>query len=122
MIDIPPEIQSNQLKIPPMLIQPLVENALKHGISSKSDIRGQIWITVQIQTQAVLKIVVRDNGPEFSTKKSSSGLSFSSGIIKDRLSLLNKQLKRTDFKLELRSEYFLNQSTTVAEITLPLFS
>ena len=122
MINIPPEIQSNQLKIPPMLIQPLVENALKHGISSKSDIRGQIWITVQIQTQAVLKIVVRDNGPEFSAKKSSSGLSFSSGIIKDRLSLLNKQLKRTDFKLELRSEYFLNQSTTVAEITLPFFS
>jgi sensor histidine kinase YesM len=105
-----------------MLIQPLVENALKHGISSKSDIRGQIWITVQIQTQAVLKIVVRDNGPEFSTKKSSSGLSFSSGILKDRLSLLNKQLKKTEFKLELRSEYFLNQSTTVAEITLPLFS
>jgi two-component system sensor histidine kinase LytS len=46
--------------IPPFLIQPLVENAIKHGISKKKD-GGTVCIEVQSNPEAV-KVAVSDNG------------------------------------------------------------
>lgn len=118
-IEIDSEILADQIKIPPMLIQPLVENAFKHGISSQPD-KGKIWIQVVKESEFVLKVTIRDNGPELSPKKGTSGLSFSSGIILDRLNILNRQHKTNIYTLELKSENYLNLKTTIAEIKLPI--
>lgn len=50
--------------IPKLLIQPLVENSIKHGISAMAD-SGQIQVDVHQNDQG-LSIEVRDNGPGFS--------------------------------------------------------
>jgi two-component system sensor histidine kinase YesM len=46
--------------IPKLSIQPLVENAIFHGIADKED--GKVWIQVKYGVQSSLEINVRDNG------------------------------------------------------------
>ena len=48
-------------RIPPLLLQPLVENAFVHGLSPKGNI-GQIDIQCQVTAGDVLEIRVSDNG------------------------------------------------------------
>ncbi|MGE5448945.1 MAG: sensor histidine kinase, partial [Bacteroidales bacterium] len=60
-IDCPAELLDTQ--IPQLLIQPLVENAIKHGLSKITD-KGFIKISV-IKASSQLKIRVYDNGPAF---------------------------------------------------------
>ena len=50
-------------EIPMFLIQPLVENAIKHGVS---EVRGEGMITLEIKKESAnLLIIVSDNGPNF---------------------------------------------------------
>lgn len=55
--------QTYKLLLPRLTIQPLVENALKHGVKN---VRGEKRIEVRIaQEESFLKIVVEDNGDGF---------------------------------------------------------
>jgi LytS/YehU family sensor histidine kinase len=49
--------------VPYLLFQPLVDNAIKHGISKLTS-GGKIGITVSVQ-DGVLEIEIKDNGPGF---------------------------------------------------------
>ncbi len=52
-------------RVPHLLLQPLVENAIRHGASRRAQ-GGEVWITVERQNDD-LHITVGDNGPGFST-------------------------------------------------------
>ncbi|NLU38564.1 MAG: histidine kinase [Bacteroidales bacterium] len=60
-IDLPNELKTT--KIPRFIIQPLVENAIKHGISQLVT-KGQIAVTVS-KNASWMEISVHDNGPLF---------------------------------------------------------
>ncbi len=60
-IDCPSEFL--EIQIPQLLIQPLVENAIKHGLSKITE-KGNIKISLQKQGN-YLQIRVYDNGPSF---------------------------------------------------------
>jgi LytS/YehU family sensor histidine kinase len=60
-IDLPEEL--SDIKIPRFMIQPLVENAIKHGIS-KLVSKGEVGISVRKAVQGI-EISVSDNGPDF---------------------------------------------------------
>ena len=60
-IDCPEELLD--IQIPQLLIQPLVENAIKHGLSQITE-NGEINITVS-RENSYLNIRVYDNGPAF---------------------------------------------------------
>lgn len=60
-IDCPSELMD--IQIPQLLIQPLVENALKHGLSQITD-KGFIKVSISKEGN-LLKIKVYDNGPAF---------------------------------------------------------
>jgi LytS/YehU family sensor histidine kinase len=49
--------------LPPFVVQPLVENALRHGLGSRLE-GGHIQITIGLHTTALL-ITVEDDGPGF---------------------------------------------------------
>ena len=51
-------------RVPHLLLQPLVENAIRHGASRRTE-GGEVWITVERQNDN-LHIQVGDNGPGFS--------------------------------------------------------
>jgi two-component system sensor histidine kinase ChiS len=48
-------------EIPPLIIQPIIENAVRHGAMSQSD-GGTIFISIQAEEDAVV-IIVTDDGP-----------------------------------------------------------
>lgn len=59
-IDIDPEIDAEDIYIPPLLIQPFIENAIKHGIKGRD---GKGLITLSIAAEGdILKCIVEDNG------------------------------------------------------------
>jgi two-component system LytT family sensor kinase len=62
-IAVAPEAQS--VPIPILSIQPLVENAVKHGIAPQAG-GGLIQIQAGLDTTGALLISVRDSGPGFS--------------------------------------------------------
>ncbi|MEL7421418.1 MAG: histidine kinase [Bacteroidota bacterium] len=69
---------------PVMLLQPYVENAVKHGVAGRKD--GLINVDIQARETALL-IEVKDNGPGMSEpKQGSAGLQLS----KDRVQPLNQ--------------------------------
>ena len=60
-VEVPGELQDTQ--VPPMSVQSLVENAVKHGITPQTGI-GEILVTAAAKNES-LHIEVRDTGPGF---------------------------------------------------------
>ena len=54
------ELITENEKVPPLILQPFVENALWHGLSKKKGIK-QLNITISVLS-GILKCVVEDNG------------------------------------------------------------
>ena len=92
IISTDPEIDQNYDRIPSMLIQPYVENAIVHGLLPKQG-RGKITITLQKQEDTILCIIEdngigRENAKQFKKHRvqhKSMGMS----ITQDRLDILN---------------------------------
>lgn len=58
IMDVDPALQ--RLQIPPLILQPIVENAVKHGLLPKKE-GGTVWITARLLDNRV-RITVRDDG------------------------------------------------------------
>nr|WP_295864290.1 histidine kinase [uncultured Chitinophaga sp.] len=86
--DIPAE-ESSGICIPPMLLQPFVENAIQHGMRNIAH-RGHIAITLQLQGD-LLHCVIEDNGQGLQPAKNKDKNSLSSIITQERLKILSIQ-------------------------------
>ncbi len=80
-IEVAPELM--EVKIPRFLLQPIVENAIKHGISQLLD-NGKIEIKIEIKDDSV-EFVIHDNGPAF--KEEVAG-GYGLRSIRDKLNLI----------------------------------
>ncbi len=87
------------IEIPSMLLQPFVENAVKHGIAKKAT-NGEIIITFSKQVNDLI-LTVTDNGNGFDTEKKNNGL----GLVlsESRIALLNSIYKENRFTLAIKS-------------------
>jgi hypothetical protein len=64
-IEVDPQIGQGSCYIPPMLIQPYVENSIRHGLRHKKGGKGYIWLRVRQDPAAGpcgLTVIVEDNG------------------------------------------------------------
>lgn len=106
-ISISPNIDTNAIEIPFLILQPYIENSIKHGIAVIGE-NGLIQINVERKINDLI-ITIVDNGKGFTSihQKDGYGLKLS----KDRLTLLNKGNK--DQKILLNIESILNEGTTV---------
>ncbi len=99
-IEVDDDIEIEGVFIPPMLIQPLVENAILHGIRHQ-DKRGKVTVKFELN-QSILKCTIEDNGigraksKELYDSQPRTYKSISSNIIKQRTELLNIQMKYLD--------------------------
>ncbi|TDQ08299.1 histidine kinase [Pedobacter metabolipauper] len=76
--------------LPPMLIQPFVENAILHGIDPNGK-KGIITVNFDVR-QEILLVTIKDNGKGPSTVvKPASHKSLSTTITKERLAILAKE-------------------------------
>lgn len=87
LFDIAPE--TLDARVPLLLLQPLVDNAVKHGISHRTS-GGEIRIQAQRQN-GDLKLEVRDNGPGLSTSASERGCRIGLKVTRERLEALYGQ-------------------------------
>jgi signal transduction histidine kinase len=118
-IDVPEELQS--LRVPSLLVQPLVENAIKHGITP-SRFGGEVQIRARLepavmnatQTSDVLVITVSDSGIGASEIELARGRRRGVG-----LSNIEERLRYYGPSASLRITSTLGQGTVV-ELKLPL--
>lgn len=90
MIDIAPEVNPNQINIPPLTLQPILENAIVHGLIPKKG-NGQINIEITINDN-ILHILIEDNGIGIENsisdaKHQSHGLN----MVSQRIAILDKR-------------------------------
>ncbi len=88
-LDVSPELKGNTL-MPAMLIQPYVENALKHGIANLKN-NGNVWIKFSALPNNSLLVVVEDNGPGFKIYDDDiEGIHFGSRLTQGRITNYNQ--------------------------------
>ena len=107
-IDTDKTINENAVEIPTLLLQPLIENAIKHGISA-IETGGTISITITASNRN-MEILVGDNGIGFNelTDRKGYGLKLTT----DRIQLLNQSLKGGQL-IKMQIESNKDSGTTV---------
>lgn len=111
---------SSATRIPIMMIQPFVENAIWHGLLNKTGDKV-INISFSLFEKKYIYCIIEDNGT--GRKKSRSSLiekkSLATGFVKQRLDLLNKIY---DLKCSLIIEDKPNNQGTIVKIILPILN
>ena len=72
-MDIAPEILN--LPVPNLILQPIVENAVRHGVAKQS-VPGHIKISAHRERNRLI-MQVEDNGPGLNSKSNGSGIGLS---------------------------------------------
>ena len=94
-IQVHPDIDPQDVQVPPLVVQPFVENAIWHGVTHMEG-KGHITLTVEPRGSQLLWIIEDDGvgrhapkaaAPEQPTKKTSLG----TAITRSRLDLVQKQ-------------------------------
>ncbi len=120
-ISIDEKIPLDQYAIPPMLLQPYIENAIWHGLRYKKE-KGELAITMKEKDDASLFICIQDNGigrkhsnalkTKNQLKQKSKGMS----TIKNRIRILNDMYK--DAVTVTVEDVFENGEGTKVELIL----
>jgi two-component system LytT family sensor kinase len=76
----------NEIEIPSLLLQPIIENAIKHGISALQE-QGRLIIAFD-KADADMVVTVTDNGDGFKDEQPAAG--FGLQLTRDRIKLLNQ--------------------------------
>ncbi|WP_193727678.1 sensor histidine kinase [Paraburkholderia franconis] len=83
-LDLPADCAS--LSVPPMLLQPLVENALKHGIQVAVE-GGRVEVRAR-HVEPYVELAVTDTGPGFGATPATQGTGIGLANVRDRLAAL----------------------------------
>ena len=93
IIEVEEELLNNDYKIPPLIIQPFVENAILHGLKNKPGNDGKLTISIKKEGDKIA-FVIEDNGigrqaasQIVQTKESSYGIDMSN----ERIKLFNNE-------------------------------
>jgi len=109
----------DDMLVPPMLIQPLVENAIIHGILPKQ-VKGRIDLNFEVQNNLLYVTITDDGiGIENSKKLKENQVelhkSMALSIIKERLEMLQKNSNKT-----AKLEYMQTNSGTRVLLIVPI--
>ncbi len=94
-IDLAPELKEGAFPIPPMIIQPYVENSIRHGVKYRKDDRGLIQVKVNRKNRYIV-VVIEDNGigrKMAAYYKTSNPIEYQSkgmSLTADRIELINR--------------------------------
>ncbi|GAA4455313.1 hypothetical protein GCM10023189_23050 [Nibrella saemangeumensis] len=94
-IETDPELDSDLIEIPPLLLQPYVENAIWHGLMHKPE-GGHVQVNVEPVETDCLRITITDDGigrakaAELKSKSATRHKSFGMKMTGERISLINR--------------------------------
>ena len=88
-----PQLLQEDYQVPPLIVQPYVENAILHGLRHRADNNGVLTVSVQKQNGS-LSYEITDNGVGRNTKqpadvKKTNG--YGMQMSKDRIRIFNKE-------------------------------
>lgn len=98
-ISVTPDLNTDTIEMPSLFLQPLVENAIKHGISVLQE-KGEIDISFSSSGKDLL-VKIGDNGKGFDTTLPTAG--FGLKLTKERIALLRQSLKDQPVSLSIDS-------------------
>lgn len=100
-LNITGEIHTGNTDVPAMLLQPFIENAVKHGVAGMRD-QGLIRVSVSTEKNNLL-LSVSDNGPgfDFATARKTGSLGIK--LSEERIAVLNQVYKREAITLTFTS-------------------
>lgn len=116
-VEADPELETDEVQIPAMIIQPFVENSVEHGFSGIG-YTGEINVYFSKKGKELL-ILIEDNGKGIVTgnQDKDGHVSRASQIIRDRIYLLNLKLKT---KASFSIDNAQGQKGVQVKIHLPL--
>jgi len=127
VIEVDPAIEKDLFLIPPMLIQPFVENSMRHGLRHKDDGKGFICVRFQISGNKLL-VIVEDNGigrkraARYKTREHIEYQSKGMSLTADRIRVMNAKYADSIRIEVIDLEDSKGQSTgTRAALQFPLF-
>jgi sensor histidine kinase YesM len=126
-LNVEEEVNIGSIKIPPMVLQPYVENAIWHGLMHKEQERGLLSITVRQDDKSNgLLFIIEDNGIgrelalQIRTRTANKHKSVGMQITQDRITIANK-LFNTNATVEVIDLKEGNQATgTRVVLHLPM--
>ncbi|MGN6568360.1 MAG: sensor histidine kinase, partial [Flavipsychrobacter sp.] len=102
-LNIDETLELEMIKVPPLLLQPIVENAIKHGLLPKQSTDNYIEIRIQ-EINDDLHIEIRDNGVGLGKSSQTNHTSFA-------LENMNKRIN------QLRAIYGIEISIAIEELS-----
>lgn len=115
-------IKNSEIEIPPMLIQPYIENAVWHGLRYKEE-KGVLEVTMRKKDDNIF-VQIADDGigrkRSVELKTTNQKRNSSTGLknTKSRLDIIN-EIYKTKFAITIRDKIPESQSGTVVEIYIP---
>lgn len=107
-------IDTEEIQLPPMLIQPFIENAIKHGVNNIAN--GHIEIVITKENENLI-IEIKDNGKGiFESETKSSHNSLATTITQERLLNINLRKKQ---KINFKISSLASKGTQVI-FTIPI--
>jgi len=122
-INIAPEIDSYNVHMPAMLIQPYVENAIWHGIMNKEG-AGHVQIDIETKNGTIL-FTVSDNGigrvKAAELRKESSTIHKSAGLklVKDRIDSINAR-RETKIEVSINDKLTKQETANGTEVKISM--
>jgi ligand-binding sensor domain-containing protein len=119
------ELLEDNYKIPPLLLQPYIENAIVHGLRHKEDGAGKLLITMKNEN-GKLFITIEDNGigrkraEEINKENGKPHQQLGMKVTEKRIELLKAIDPDAVIQLEIRDLNDNGRSGTIVQIILPL--
>ncbi|WP_435263071.1 tetratricopeptide repeat protein [Tenacibaculum sp. nBUS_03] len=113
------DIYETNFKIPPMLIQPFIENAIEHAFPSKKE-NKQIHVTLVFKDEKLI-CTIEDNGigiDEIHKKVDKGRSSLATTITSERLTMLSKEFK-TEGTIEVQNRKIFGKEGTLVTLVVP---
>jgi len=121
---IAPSINLDTIKVPPLVLQPFLENAIWHGLSSKKGSK-EIIISVNQSTKKFIEINIEDNGigriesAKIKAQKKINRKSIGINLTKERLTNFVKDLQNS-FSLNYQDLIDTNNKPTGTKLTIQI--
>lgn len=116
-------LQPERTYLPPLFIQPLVENAIKHGLSNRNDTNGQLGVTFQVSNDELVVTVSNNSAKAIVDMEAENNThrSHSLGITQDRITNFNS-LYNYNIRMKFMSKQSSDEMNTTVRIYLPLLA
>jgi tetratricopeptide (TPR) repeat protein len=115
-LNISPDVDVDNIFIPPMISQPFIENAIEHGFRSIE--KGGLLLVSFSLVNDMLQLDIKDNGTGMENEINKQHQSMATYITKERIDLLNKRKKdKTSFSI---TEAYPDQANKGVKVTFTI--